>query len=118
MSADDVGNIMSGVTVALISRSMSLPSTPASRERVPGSRKRDVRECLVVRGDASLADSRALDDPLVRGVDVLPQVVVGQHALGHVHAEAGDADPRAVRRADHRSTANVRVPRAASWSPT
>ena len=36
------------------------------------------------------------------------------HAVGHVHAEPGDADACAVRRTDHRSTANVNVPRAAS----
>src|SRR5207342_2470009 len=58
----------------------------------------------------------ALDDPLVRRVDVLLEILVREDAVGDVYAEAGDADPLPVRGADHddRSTANVSVPRTAS----
>ena len=70
-------------------------------ERLARGRQRDVGERLVLRRDAPLADPRPLDDPLVRRVDVLREVVVRHHPVGHVHAETGDPDPRAVRRADH-----------------
>ena len=52
----------------------------------------------------------ALDDPLVGRVDELREVVVRDDLGRHVHAEAGDPDLRAVRLADHCSTANVSVP--------
>ena len=64
-----VGNIMSGVTVAQMSRSMSAAVDAGFGERLPRGGQRDVRERLVVACDAALADARALADPLVRGVD-------------------------------------------------
>ena len=48
----------------------------------------------------------------------LREVVVRDDPRGGVGAEAGDADPRAGGGADHRSTAKVRVARAASWPST
>ena len=71
--------------------------------------------------DPPLADPGALHDPFVRRVDERRQLVVRQHAIGHVHAEAGDADPASVGDADHCSaspTANVSVPRTASSPST
>ncbi len=117
-SADDVGNIMSGVTVAEISRSMSLPVTPASP-----SASRAAGSAMSVSASCSSAMRRSRipvrsTDPLVRRVDEPGQIVVRHHPLGDVDAETGDPDPRAVGGADHRSTANVSVPRAASSSPT
>ena len=109
---------MSGVTVAQISRSMSPGLHARVREGRPRRRQRDIGERLVGRGDPTLADPGALADPLVGGVDVRGQVVVRHHPLGHVHAEAGDPDRAAAGGADHRSTANVNVPRAASSAPT
>ena len=47
-------------------------------------------------GDAPLADAGARHDPLVGRVDDALQVGVGQHALGRVHAPAGDADAARV----------------------
>ena len=117
------------------------------RQRLARGGQRDVGQRLVLGGHPPLADPRPLDDPLVGRVDVLREVVVRDDALGDVDAEAGDPDPRPVRRADHepwgtgvpqsrdptrpasrsphgaleprqRSTANVSVPRAASSPPT
>ena len=69
-------------------------------------------------GDPPLADPGALDDPLVGRVDELRQLVVRDAPAPARAAEARDPDPGAVGGADHRSTAKVRVPRAASSSPT
>ena len=59
-------------------------------ERLPRCGHREVGERLRVRGDAALADARALDDPLVRRVDHLRELVVRDHPLGRVGPEAGD----------------------------
>ena len=84
-------------------------------ERLFGCRQRQVGEGLLRRSDPALADAGALHDPLVGGVHHRRELVVGHDALGNVRAEARDRDADAVRRADHsRSTAKVRVPRAAS----
>ena len=72
-----------------------------SPERVPRRRKCDVGQRLVVGRDASLADSRALHDPLVGRVDHRRQLVVREHTVGDVDAEPRDADPAPVRDADH-----------------
>ena len=109
---------MSGVTVAQIRRSISDASTPASARASSRCRQCDVGQRLVGRGDPALADARALLNPLVGGVDVCGQVVVRHDLLRHVRAEARDADAAAGSAADHRSTANVSVPRVASASPT
>ena len=87
-------------------------------ERLPRRGERDVGQRLLLGREAPLADARALDDPLVRRVDELREVVVRHDLRRHVHAETGDPDPRAVRFADHCSTANVRVPRTASSPST
>ena len=42
---------------------------------------------------ASFADAGPLNDPLVGGVDHLLQIGVGQHALGHRRADAGETHP-------------------------
>ena len=86
-SADVEGNIMSGVTVATIRRSMSVPSLPAcsSACRAAGSERSD-SACVLGR-DPALADAGALHDPLVRRVDQLRELVVRDHALGRVGAE-------------------------------
>ena len=70
ISADDVGNIMSGVTVAQMRRSISAAVGARVVERGPRGGQRDVGERLVLGRHAPLADPRALDDPLVGGVDV------------------------------------------------
>ena len=82
--------------------------------------RRDVGERLLLGRKAPLADAGALDDPLVRRVDELLEILVREDTVRDVDAEAGDADPPAVGRADHddRSTAKVRVPRTASSPST
>ena len=42
-------------------------------------------------GEAALLDAGALLDPLVGGVDVAADLLVGDHALGAVAADAVDA---------------------------
>jgi hypothetical protein len=74
-------------------------------ERSPRRGQRDVGERLVLRDHPALADARPLEDPLVRGVDVLREIVVRHDAVGDAHAEPGDPDADAVCRSDHRSTA-------------
>ena len=49
---------------------------------------RQIAGGLVVGGNVPLPDARPLDDPLVRGIDQPFQVMVGQHAFGHVAAQA------------------------------
>ena len=122
-SAELVGNIMSGVTVAQIRKSISGRVDPCIGERRPRGRQRDVGERLVVGGDPPLADPGALDDPLVGRVDELRRSSFVITRSGHVDAETRDPDPHAVRDRSrawniHRSTAKVSVPRAASSSPT
>ena len=54
------------------------------------------------RGDPPLADPGALDDPLVRSCRrYCSSSSFVNTRSGTLHAEAGDPDPRAVRRADH-----------------
>ena len=88
-SAEVVGNIMSGVTVAQTSRSMSSPSSAGLLERVARGGKRDVRQRLVVarRCGARGCPVRSMIHSSVR-VDERRQLVVRQHAIGHVAAEA------------------------------
>ena len=111
---------MSGVTVATTIRSIEAASTPASASAATAAGCGDVGERLLLGREPALADPGALDDPLVRRVDELLEILVREDAVGHVDAEAGDPDPRAVGRADHDdwSTANVRVPRTASSPST
>jgi hypothetical protein len=87
-------------------------------QRVAGGGQGQVGERLVVGRDPPLVDACALDDPLVRGVHHLREVVVRDHVLGRVGADARDRD-RPVRGSDHDcSTAKVSVPRAASCPST
>src|SRR4029079_18491212 len=65
-----------------------------------------------------VANPRPLDDPLVGCVALWRQLVVRAAPCGDVPAEPRDPDARPVGRADHRSTAKVSVPRAASSFPT
>ena len=59
-SAEHVGNIMSGVTVAQIKRSTTPDPRPRSSSAATGRRQRDVGQRLVLRGDPPLADAGAL----------------------------------------------------------
>ena len=105
---------MSGVTVAQMRRSTSAASTPASSRAARGSRQRDVRQRLVLGGDAPLPDAGPLANPLVRRVDDPGELLVRHHLRGDMYPEARDPYPNPLCGADHRSTANVSVPRAAS----
>src|SRR6476646_1941114 len=89
-------------------------------ERAPAGGKRDVGEGLVLARDPALADARTLADPFVVRVDERRELVVREHTLRHMAAEAGDRDRLAVRAADHgfAPTANVSVPRTASSPST
>ena len=62
----------------------------------------EVGQRLLGRCDPALADAGALADPLVGGVHHRRELVVRDHALGNVAAEARDRDADAVGVADHR----------------
>ena len=109
---------MSGVTVAQSTRSIDVGSTPArsSAWRAAGS-------AMSVSASSSVAKRRSWMP--VRSTihsSVVSTIVASSSFVttfaGHVHAEPGDPDPRAVRLADHCSTAKVRVPRTASSPST
>src|SRR4029453_3780573 len=75
-------------------------------------------ERLAVCCDPPLPNPGSLANPLVRGLDDLCELGVRHHLRGHMGPEARDPDATPLRGADHRSTAKVSVPRAASASPT
>ena len=43
--------------------------------------------------DAPLPNARPLDDPLIRGVEHLFEIVVGEHTIGHGRAKPGQPNP-------------------------
>ena len=57
---------------------------PALLERLARGLHRQIRSGDVGIGDVALGDSGALQNPLIVGLDHLLQVVVGEHARGHV----------------------------------
>ena len=63
-------------------------------EAAAGGHLAEVAGRLVDARDAPLADAGARGDPLVRGVEELRDLVVGEHALGHVDAERAMRAPR------------------------
>src|SRR5450830_2129599 len=100
-------------------------------EAAAGGDLAEVARRLVHSRDAALADAGAREDPLVRRVEELRDLVVGQHALRHVDAERRDARPahQATAKADHSlaspdsmaaasTIANMSSPRQASWPST
>ncbi len=76
---------------------------PGIVERRTGRRLGEVDGRLVLGGEAALADPRAGADPLVGGVDPGLPVGIGHHPLGHIGAQAEEAD-RSFRRAHHGET--------------
>ncbi len=64
---------------------------PAAGECLLCCRSRHVDDALVVGGEVARDDARALADPLVGGVDVLADLVVGHHPRRAVGADAEDA---------------------------
>src|SRR5450756_313754 len=100
-------------------------------ETTAGGDLAEVARRLVHSRDAALADAGAREDPLVRRVEELRDLGVGQHALRHVDAERRDARPahQATAKADHSfaspasmaaasTIANMSSPRQASWPST
>jgi hypothetical protein len=73
---------MSGVTVPTMMTSMSAGVSPAFSMALSAAWIDDV----------PLPDSRALQNPLVRGVDHLLEIGVGQHARRYVSRQALDFD--------------------------
>ena len=88
------------------------PRPPAPRRAAGSAMSVSASSSAAIRARGS----RALDDPLVGRVDQRRQLGVGEHALGHSAAEAGDPDPR--RPSPRSLSTEVSVPRAASSSPT
>jgi hypothetical protein len=66
-----------------------------------GGGQSDVGERFLFRCDSSLADPSALPDPLVGSVHDLRELGVRHDLLGHVHAEARDADADALSSSEH-----------------
>ena len=109
-----VGNIMSGVTVAQMSRSISSGLVPASLERGACGRQRDVGQRLVLArrtGARGCPCARRSTRPTCRRA--APARRSSDHALGHVHAEAGDPDPPSVGRCRSRRPVHGEGERAA-----
>ena len=71
-------------------RSMSCGLQPGIGERRLGRLDAEHRRGLVVVGDMTLLDAGALHDPLVGGVDELREILVRQHALRQIGADAAD----------------------------
>src|SRR4029079_18120349 len=70
-------------------------------------------------GHAALADSSALEDPFVRRVDVLRELLVVDDPVRDLGADPRDRDRRAVSsRADHSPTKTVSTASAATSSST
>ena len=67
---------------------------PGRLEGAPGRPFREIAGRLPRGGDAPFADAGAFPDPLVRGVDALRELVVGENPLGETAAGAGDAGER------------------------
>ena len=85
------GNIMSGVTVQTMMASRS--RWPRCRAAASAHRRRLDRHVgggHLGRGDVALANARALQNPLVVGLDHLFQVLIGQHARRRVATERAD----------------------------
>src|SRR5207237_9144877 len=73
----------------------------------------------VLQGHAALPDPGALEDPLVRRVDVLGELVVRDDPVRDLASEACDRDRGPVSgRADHSPTNTVSTASAATSSPT
>ncbi len=72
-----------------------LGQEPRRLERAASRGDGHVRRRLAFGDVAALADARALDDPLVRGVDDLLEVGIRDDPLGHIGTRAGDADANA-----------------------
>src|SRR5262249_5100501 len=62
--------------------------------------------------DVPLADARALDDPLVGGLDHLLQLVVREDPLGRVRSDSDDAGPAHSRPPSRPSAKTVSASRA------
>ncbi len=82
------GNVLSGVAVASTIRSIdgasSADAASAAARRLDGEIGRD----LAGRRDAALADAGALDDPLVRRVDLAGELRIGEDVLGQIAPDA------------------------------
>jgi hypothetical protein len=79
---------MSGVTVATMIRSIG-----QSSDR---SRLGNICERLFVGRETPLANTGALDDPLVRGVHELLEILVREDTVRDIHTEARDSDSLSV----------------------
>ena len=81
---------MSGVTVPTMIRSMSSGVRPALLDRRERRFLRQIGRRDAGIDDVALANAGALHDPLVRGLDQLLEIGVGQQARRHVRREALD----------------------------
>ncbi len=62
----------------------------AAAQRALDRREGEVGGALIVRRDMALADTGALDDPLVRGLDGARELLVGQDPFGQIGPAASD----------------------------
>src|SRR5579862_8456682 len=63
-------------------------------EQIVDGSNREIARVLTFADDVSRSDARALDDPLVAGLDHHFEVGVGEDAARRVHAERGDSRGR------------------------
>ncbi len=75
------GKIKSGVVVPTTTRSMSFGSKTGVLERGEPSPVGEVAGRFVVCGDVAILDAGATPDPLVRGLDHLLEIRVGEDAF-------------------------------------
>ena len=81
---------MSGVTVPTMIRSMSSGVRPARSIAALRGLGREVGRRHAGVHDVPLADPGALHDPVVRGLDELLEICVGQQARRHIGRKALD----------------------------
>ena len=84
------GKVSSGVVVPTTIRSTSGRRDTGCRERAVGGANREIGGQLAVGGDVTLTNAGARDDPLVRGLDLLGQVGVGDDPLRKIRTAAED----------------------------
>ena len=84
------GNSMSGVTVATMIASMSVASIPRLRQRDLRCLNGHVRSGDLGRGDMTGVNADTCQNPLIRGIDHLLEIEVGEQTGRGVTSQRAD----------------------------